>query len=148
MATRKTKHDNTALAAGIGAAALAAAAAGAGYYFYASKDAKKHRQGASRWAKGLKREVVKRAKLLKKIDADAVASAVDEAVTLYEGVRGVSAKDLRAAAKELKSNWKKVKGEVSTSARTGARRAKATGRKTARKVTRKSSTAGTRKRRR
>lgn len=100
------------MAAGIGAAALAAAAAGAGYYFYASEDAKKHRQAASTWAKGLKREAVKRAKSLKKIDARAIARAVDEAAEIYEGVRGVSAADLRAATKELKSNWKKMYAEL------------------------------------
>lgn len=111
MATQK-KRGNEKMAVGIGAAALAAAAAGAGYYFYASKDAKKHRQVASTWAKGLKREAVKRAKSLKKIDARAIARAVDEAAEIYEGVRGVSAADLRAATRELKANWKKMHAEL------------------------------------
>ncbi len=126
------------MAAGIGAAALAAAAAGAGYYFYASKDAKKHRQAASTWAKGLKREVVKRAKTLKKIDARAIARAVDEAAEIYDGVRGVSAADLRAATKELKANWKKMQAERKPVKRAATKRAT---------TSTKKSTAASRKRR-
>ncbi len=126
------------MAAGIGAAALAAAAAGAGYYFYASKDAKKHRQAASTWAKGLKREAVKRAKSLKKIDAKAIARAVDEAAEIYDGVRGVSAADLRAATKELKANWKKMQGELTPKKPAATKRATAT---------KKKSTVASRKRR-
>lgn len=134
MATRKKKQDGSAVAIGLGAAALAAAAAGATYYFYADKNAKKHRQAASHWAKGMKREVVKQAKSLKKIDAKAIAGAVDEAAALYENVRGVSAADLRAAAKELKREWKRVKEEAGTGAKKTVRRAKSAGKRAVRKV--------------
>ena len=112
MATKKTgKSAKT--AAGIGAGVLAAAAvAGAGYYFYGDKNAKKHRAAASKWARDMKQDVVREAKSLKKIDEKTLARIVDRAAAVYQGVRSVDRKDLRAAANELKRNWREVKGEI------------------------------------
>ena len=99
---------------GVGAGVLAAAAAaGAGYYFYGDKDAKKHRQAASKWAQGMKADVVKEAKNLKKLDQKAVARIVDQAAAMYQGARSVDRDDLRNAAMELKRNWKELASEVS-----------------------------------
>lgn len=96
---------------GLGVGALAAAAA-AGYYFYASKDAAKHRKIASKWAGGLKSDVVREAKKLKNIDRATVAKAVDSATAAYKGVRAVDPKEVMRAAKELKSNWREIVSEV------------------------------------
>lgn len=118
MATKKSAKGHSGTAAGVGVAALAAAAAAgaAGYYFYGTKNAKKHRSAASTWAKGMKKDVEKGVKSLKKIDAKTVARVVDDAAAAYQGVRGVAAGDVRMAARELKSNWTRIKSEMAPSA--------------------------------
>jgi len=111
-----TKHSKAGVA-GAGAAALAAAAAAgvATYYFYGTKNAKRHRQSASKWAKGMQKDVEKGVKSLKKIDSKTVARVVDDAAAAYQGMRGVAAEDVRAAAKELKSNWRRMQTEMAPS---------------------------------
>jgi|CXWL01.1.fsa_nt_gi histone H1/5 len=114
MASKPVKKgagtSNTKLAVEVGAGLLAAAAAG--YYFYGDKKAKKHRAAASKWAKGMKSQVLKEAKKLKKLDQKAMASIVDSATKAYEGVRSVDKNDLKRAALELKKNWKEVEREL------------------------------------
>lgn len=101
---------------GIGAGALAAAAA-AGYYFYASKNAPKHRRVAARWAGGLKKEALREVKQLKKLDRAQVMKAIDAATAVYETARSVDRKDVMRAAKELKNNWQDVVSEAVGAAR-------------------------------
>ncbi len=104
MATKKTtkskKSGNMAVAMEIGAGVLAAAAAAgaASYYFYGTKNAKKHQHAASVWAKGLKRDVVKGVKKLKKVDAQTVAAVIEEAAATYRGMRGVADTDVQTAS--------------------------------------------------
>lgn len=125
---------STKTAVEIGAGMLAAAAAaGAGYYFYADKNAKKHRQSASKWAQGMKKEVMKEAKKIKKLDKKAVAAIVDKVSAMYQGVRSVDSKHLRAAAAELKRNWKEVGREIAGAKMTVTR--KGTAKKKVRKAT-------------
>lgn len=119
-----TNVEKAEIGAGVLAAAVAAGAAG--YYFYGSDKASKHRKAASAWAKGLKKDVLKRAKDLNKIDAKAVGTVVDEAVAAYQGVRGVTAEDLKAAAKELKKNWQAIKGETGVASSTARKTTKKT----------------------
>ena len=110
------KSGTAAVVAGAGAVALTAAAAGAaGYYFYGTAKAKKHRQAASAWAKGLKKDVTSKIKTLKKIDSKAIAQAVDDAAAAYQGVRGVASTDVKLAATELKKNWKMLEREFAPS---------------------------------
>lgn len=137
MAAKKKMSTKTKVELGAGALAVAAAAGAAGYYFYGSKDAKKHRQAASSWAKGMKREVVKEAKKLKKLDQKAMATVVDKAAAMYEGVRSVDQKDLRAAAAELKRHWQMVKGEVTGGARTVKKAVKKAPKKAVKKAPKK-----------
>ncbi len=126
MATKKTvkksapkksakKGVGPAAAATGAALAAAAVAAGASYYFYGTANAKRHRQAAATWAKGMKRDVEKGVKSLKKIDSKTVARIVDEAAATYQGVRGVAATDVREAAHELKRNWNVLKREMAPS---------------------------------
>lgn len=139
MATKKKVSTKTAVEIGAGVLA-AAAAAGAGYYFYGDKNAKKHRQAASKWTKGMKNEVVKEAKKLKRIDQKTMAAIVDRAAAAYQDVRSVDAGDLRAAAMELKKNWRKIQGELETATRSLKRQAAGTAKsvkKTAAKGARK-----------
>lgn len=90
----------------------AAALAAAGYYFYASKNAKKNRQVAAKWAIDMKRDVVKRAKALKNVDRAAVAAIVEQSARAYKGVRGLDRGEVERAAKELKKNWQKIAAEL------------------------------------
>jgi len=114
MASAKKGQSTTTTALEVGAGVLAAAAAaGAGYYFYGDKHAKKHRAAASKWAKGMKADVVKEAKKLKKIDQKTMASVVDKAAAAYASARSVDKKDLAAAARELKKHWRSVQAEIS-----------------------------------
>lgn len=123
MATKKTgakkapakkKGMSTLQKAEIGAGVIAAvaAASAAGYYFYGSKDAKKHRNATAKWAKGLKNDVVKEAKKLKSLDEKAMAAIVDQAAKAYKGLDDVTPGDLRAAVAELKGNWQSVQKEL------------------------------------
>ncbi len=140
MATGKktTKgQSTTAIALEIGAGALALATAGAGYYFYGDKRAKKHRQAASAWAKGMKSSVLKQAKTLSRIEQKSVAKIVDEAAKAYTNVKNVDKKDLTQAAKELKANWKEIQKEIEAAhkkAKPVAKKSVATAKKTAKKV--------------
>jgi predicted RNA methylase len=136
-----SKGMDTTTAVEIGAGVLAAAAAaGAGYYFYGADNAKKHRKSASTWAKGMKNDVVREAKKLKKVDQKAMAAIIDKAAGAYQGVRSVDAADLRAAAQELKKNWREVQREIGSAA-TGMKR-RASG---AAKAVKKATKAGTKK---
>lgn len=110
------KNIGPALAAGTAAAVAAAGAGAAAYYFYGTKNAKKHRQAASRWAKGLKTDVQKGVKNLKKVDAKAVGRVVDSAAAAYQGMRGVAESDVTLAVKELKNNWHHIAREIAPSA--------------------------------
>ena len=118
MPTKKTVKSSKKVVVGAAGAAIAVATAGAaaGYYFYGTAKAKKHRQAASAWAKGLKTDVTKKAKALKKIDAASVAKIVDQASKQYHSVKGASLADIQHAAKELKANWKKMQAELAPSA--------------------------------
>jgi len=90
----------------------AAALAAAGYYFYASKNAKKNRQVAAKWAADMKRDVVKRARALKNVDRAAVAAIVEQSARAYKGIRGLDRGEVERAAKELKKNWQKIAAEL------------------------------------
>lgn len=90
----------------------AAALAAVGYYFYASKNAKKNRQVAAKWAVDMKRDVVKRAKGLKNVDRAAVAAIVEQSARAYKGIRGLDRGEVERAAKELKKNWQKIAAEL------------------------------------
>jgi hypothetical protein len=106
MAKMKKGSSKMLVAGEIGAVALAAA--GAGYYFYASKDAKKHRKAATKWAENLRTDVVKEAKSLKTLDAKTVAMIVDESVAAYKKMGSADGKELARAASELKANWHRL----------------------------------------
>lgn len=109
------------VAVGLG---LVAAAAGAGYYFLGSKNASKHREKTTKWAKDMKNDVVKKAKAAKKLDERAYRAIVDEAMRAYVTMKSIDRKDVQAAANELKEGWGHVKQEVSRAAKTGTRAVK------------------------
>ena len=137
-ATGKKKMSKLeAVEIGAGVLAAVAAAGAAGYYFYGTKNAKKHRQATAKWATGLKKDVLKEAKKLKKLDEAAIAAIVDNAAKAYKGMQEVTPAELKAAAAELKGNWNKLKKEMAPSP--AAKKAvKKVVKKTVKKATKKS----------
>lgn len=131
---KKKMSKMEAVEIGAGVLAAVAAASAAGYYFYGAKNAKKHRQATAKWATGLKKDVIREAKKLKKLDEQAMAVIVEEASKAYKGMKDVTPADLKAAVAELKGNWAQVRKEL---ARTGGAVKKAVKKaapKTAKKV--------------
>lgn len=106
------KKNKTKIAVGV-SLGLAAAAAGAGYYFYGAPKSSAHRKKAAKWAGDFKGEVLKKAKKLQKFDERAFHVIVDESAKAYERLKSVDESDVRAAALELKANWKNVEKELS-----------------------------------
>jgi hypothetical protein len=107
-----SKKNKTKVALGVGLG-IAAAAAGAGYYFYGSPQGSTHRKKAAKWAGDFKTDVIKKAKKLQKLDERAFRVIVDESAKAYERLKSVDESDVRAAALELKANWKNVENELS-----------------------------------
>lgn len=140
---QERKTEQKASRAGLGLAALAAAgaAAAAGYYFYASENAPKHRKIATKWAADMKREVVKEAKKLQKVDKVAVMKIVDKAAKAYAAnAPKIDKAALLQAAKELKAHWDDLRdeagGAVKTASKTAARTVK-TAKKAVKKAAKK-----------
>ncbi len=96
--------------AGAGVATVAAAAAG--YYFFGTKKAATHRKKAVKWASDLKKDVLMRAKQVKKLDEKAISMIVSEAARTYSKMKSMDAKDVAKAAAELKKNWQHIKKEI------------------------------------
>lgn len=132
--TKKTKNTRkTAIEIGVGLVAAGAAAA-AGYYFYGSKNAKKHRKIAAKWATAMKKEVVEEAKNLKNTSPKAFATVVDRVAKTYQGIRSIDSIEVKRAAKELKANWDMIQRETKRTVRKSASRAKATVKRAKKKV--------------
>ena len=96
------------VALGVGLSLAAVAAAGAGYFFYGSKDAAKNRKKTAAWSQKLHKEVLSKAKKLKKLDEKALRTIVDESTRAYEKVKSIDKKNLQKAAQELKGDRKSV----------------------------------------
>lgn len=129
---KMTSAKKTALE--IGAGLIATGAAAAGYYFYASKDAKKNRKIAAKWATDMKKEVEKEVKRLESTSPKAFAAVVDRIAKTYQIARSVDASDVKRAAQELKANWDTVQRETKKTVRKNVSGVKSA----AKKITRKS----------
>lgn len=138
MATKKVKKgvNPGAVAAGV---AAAAAAAGAAYYFYGAKHAKQHRGQAVKWSKDLKRDVVREAKKLEKIDAEVMKTVVNRAARAYQGLRAVDPAAVRHAANELKTNWRAIARELQGPAKKAVKKTVKKAAKAAKKMVKKAS---------
>lgn len=130
MATKNQKRAAVGIAAGL------AAAAAAGYYFYGSKNAKKHRGAAVKWANDLKKDVLRQARGLKNLTAEEYAALVEKVAATYRDAKNIDREDLARAAQELISNWDKVKKELRTAANKGKAKAKTAGKRAGTKAKR------------
>ena len=99
------KHKVRLVAAALGAVA-------AGYYFYSSKDAKKHRHIAAKWARDMKSDVLKTARKVNNIDRKTIESIVTGVAKTYHDIKNVNRRELERAARELKANWREVMKEA------------------------------------
>ncbi|MCR4333533.1 MAG: hypothetical protein NUV60_00710 [Patescibacteria group bacterium] len=124
-AKKAAKARKVVMGIGTGLAAAGAVAA-AGYYFYGSKGAKKHRKIVMKWANDMKKEVVKEAKHLEKINPKAFSTIVDRVAETYQDVRSADVDEVKRAAKELKANWDKIQKETKHTIRKHVSRAKKT----------------------
>jgi uncharacterized protein HemX len=123
--------------AGLGLAALAAAgaAAAAGYYFYASENAPKNRKIAAKWAGDMKRDVVKEAKKLQKIDKAAVMKIVNQAQAAYaKNGPKIDKEALLKAASELKKHWDEIRDEAAPVVKSAKKAVKKAVKKVAKKT--------------
>ena len=104
------KKSNNAKAWEIGGAVTAAAiAAAAGAYLLSDK---KTKTKAKKWVVSARKEVAKNAKVAKKLGAKEYANLVDQAVKRYGSMEKMTAADMIAAAKDLKSEWTKINAEA------------------------------------
>lgn len=110
--SKKQKEDllKTEVAVGVGLATAALA----GYYFYASKDAKKHRKAVSKWMGNLKEDVMVEAKRLKVATPEAFAIVVDSIASTYAKAKDVNASELSELIAELKGNWDDAKKDITS----------------------------------
>ena len=111
---KKQKEDlmKTEIAVGV----AVATAALAGYYFYASKDAKKHRKAVSTWMGNLKEDVMQEAKRLQVATPEAFAIVVDSIASTYAKAKDVNASELAELITELKENWDDAKKDIAKKA--------------------------------
>ncbi|MCF7865243.1 MAG: hypothetical protein K9M11_01950 [Candidatus Pacebacteria bacterium] len=91
---------------------LVAAAAGA-YFIHGNKAAQKKIKQVKGWALKAKGEVLERIEKIKEIDENLYQQAIDAVMKKYESVKSVDTTELALVGKELKSQWKNIKRELS-----------------------------------
>ncbi len=109
---QKKQDSSSGVVKGLGLLAGAAAVAGAGYYFYASKDATKNRKIAAKWATNMKADVVKMAKKAQKLDRKTIHEIIGQTQKMYQAAKNINQEEVMLVAKELKSNWEQLAGEL------------------------------------
>jgi hypothetical protein len=134
MATKKklAKKGGNAMAWEIGGAITAATiAAAAGAYLLSDK---KTKAKAKKWAMEARKEIVKNAKVAKKLGEKEYARIVDEAMKHRASLENLTAADIIKEGKELKSQWKKIQAEAKKMAKSYAPKKTVAKRKPAKKA--------------
>lgn len=134
MATKKkaAKKGNSALGWEIGGAITAATiAAAAGAYLLSDK---KTKTKAKKWVVATRKEVVKNAKVAKKLGEKEYGKMVDQAIKRYGSLEKITAADAIKAGKELKAEWKKIQAEAKKMAKNAAPKKAAAKKKPAKKA--------------
>jgi hypothetical protein len=126
MATKKkSAKKGNAKAWEIGGAITAATlAAAAGAYMLSDK---KTKAKAKKWVGNARKEVVKNAKIAKKLGKKEYEMMLKEATKRYGSIQNMTAAEIIAAGKGLKSDWKKLKAtskKVATKAKTKVKKAR------------------------
>jgi hypothetical protein len=130
MATKKKVNNVKGWEIG-GAVTAAVLAAAAGVYLLSDK---KTKTKAKKWVVAARKEIVKNAKVAKKLGEKEYGHMVDQAIKRYGSMEDMTPAEMIAAGKELKAEWKKIHAEAKKMAKAYAPK-KATGKKkTARKA--------------
>jgi len=109
------KSSKQAIAVGAGVAALAAAAAGT--YFFTGKNAKNRKKVAA-WAGQMQKDVMRNIKKARSLSRANYHKIVDAAAKNYKSMRNVDARELAAAAAQMKQHWTAIQAEVQQAAKT------------------------------
>lgn len=94
------------IGAGITAATIAAAA---GAYLLSDK---KTKAKAKQWAVAARKEVVRNAKVAKKLGEKEYDRIVERAVKHYGSLENMTGAEMLAAARELKGEWKQIRSQA------------------------------------
>lgn len=92
----------------IGAGVVAASVATAGAYYLLGPNAKAHQKKASSLLAKMKKDVASEIKKVKEVSVPLYHKAVDAVSENYAKQYKVHEKDIKAFAKKLKTEWKKV----------------------------------------
>ncbi len=114
-ASQKAKIIKGAEIGGAITAALLAASAGA--YLLSEK---KDRTRVKEWAKKARKEVALKAKKAERLGKAGYGAIVDQVLSRYGSLEDVSARDLAAAGRELKSHWSAIEKHAMKLARAKA----------------------------
>ena len=134
MATKKkvAKKGGNAKVWGIGGALTAATlAAAAGAYLLSDK---KTKTKAKKWVAEARKEIVKNAKVARKLGEKEYARIVDEAMKHHAALENLTAADVIKEGKALKAEWKKIQAEAKKIAKASAPKKAAAKKKPARKA--------------
>jgi hypothetical protein len=134
MATKKkvAKKGGNAKVWGIGGALTAATlAAAAGAYLLSDK---KTKTKAKKWVAEARKEIVKNAKVARKLGEKEYARIVDEAMKHHAALENLTAADVIKEGKMLKAEWEKIQAEAKKIAKAGAPKKAVAKKKPARKI--------------
>jgi hypothetical protein len=126
----KAKVSGAGVGVAVGVAAAAAAAAAGAYWLYGSKDADKHRRQVRGWMLRARAEVLEAVEKLQEVSKEQYMEIVEGVMSRYAAFENVSASELAAMARELKSTWDYIqKTKKRTTTRTTVARKRAVGAK-------------------
>lgn len=108
MSRKNNSHGG---AAALGLAALAAAAAGA-YYFYGSKAATSHRNKMKAWVLKAQADVMEKMEMLQDVTKEGYEKTVNQVMDKYKKVKNIPPEELAQMAKEMKSHWSRISGQL------------------------------------
>jgi hypothetical protein len=134
MATKKkvAKKGGNAKVWGIGGALTAATlAAAAGAYLLSDK---KTKTKAKKWVAEARKEIVKNAKVARKLGEKEYARIVDEAMKHHAALENLTAADVIKEGKMLKAEWEKIQAEAKKIAKAAAPKKAVAKKKPARKI--------------
>ncbi len=126
------KDTSSTIAVGAGLAAAAAVAAAGAYWFYGAKDAEKHRRQAKSWMLKARAEVMEAIEKMEDIDKKKYLALVQEVMSRYSKMSGVTAAEIASVTRDLKNTWGHMEA-----ARTTGTRAVTKAKKKAKKVSKK-----------
>ncbi len=97
------------IGAGIGAAVAAVAGA---YFLYGTKAGQKEAKKIKGWMLKLQGSVLEKMEAVEAVTEDMYRKMIDEAVSEYKAIKGVTPADVATYATSLKNHWKNIEKEM------------------------------------